>query len=172
MSDNFRKILVAISGALTSLVIAVVLSFVAGQRHALNRLILPQEQRVDTLVIHDTIVSEIPIFREKKVVERVLIYVHDTIRVNDTLFLYAEREQVHWKDSLSDVYASGIGVNVDSVRHYIPKQVITKEKDVIVKVKPKWSIGVHAGYGAFAKNGQIATSPYVGVGFSYNILSW
>lgn len=172
MSDNFRKILVAISGALTSLVVAVVLSFVAGQRHALNRLILPQEQRVDTLVIHDTIVSEIPIFREKKVVERVLVPVHDTIRVNDTLFLYAEREQVHWKDSLSDVYASGIGVSVDSVRHYIPMQVITKEKDVIVKVKPKWSIGVHAGYGVFAKNGQISAAPYVGAGVSYNIISW
>lgn len=152
--------------------LALILSFVAGQRDALNRLVLPQEERVDTLVVYDTIVSEMPVFKEKKVIEKVLVPVRDTIRVKDTLFVYAEREQIHWKDSLSDVYASGIGVNVDSVRHYIPMQIITKEKDVIVKVKPKWSIGVHAGYGAFAKNGQISAAPYVGIGVSYNILSW
>lgn len=172
MSDNFRKILVAISGALTSLVVAVVLSFVAGQRHALNRLVLPQEERVDTLVVYETKLVEKPVFVEKKVIKKVPVPVRDTIRVKDTLFVYAEREQFHWKDSLSDVYASGIGVSVDSVRHYIPMQVITKEKDVIVKMKPKWSIGVHAGYGAFAKNGQISAAPYVGVGVSYNIISW
>ena len=168
MSDNFKKILIA--SAVT--IIALALSFVAGQRDALNRLVLPQEERVDTLVIYDTIVSEMPVFKEKKVIEKVLVPVRDTIRVKDTLFVYAEREQIHWKDSLSDVYASGIGVNVDSVRHYIPVQVITKEKDVVVKMKPKWSIGVHAGYGAFAKNGQISAAPYVGIGVSYNILSW
>lgn len=167
MSD-IKKILIASA----VIIIALVLSFVAGQRDALNRLVLPQKERVDTLVIYDTIVSEKPIYKEKRITERILVPVTDTIRVKDTLYLYAEREQIHWKDSLSDVYASGIDVNVDSVLHYIPTQVITKERDVIVKVKPKWSIGVHAGYGAFANNGQIATSPYVGVGVSYNLFSW
>ena len=70
------------------------------------------------------------------------------------------------------MYASGIGVEVDSVRHYVQTQVITKERDVIVKVKPKWSVGIHAGYGAFVKNGQISASPYIGVGISYNLFSW
>ena len=167
MSD-IKKILIASA----VIIIALVLSFVAGQRDALNRLVLPQKERVDTLVIYDTIVSEKPIYKEKRITERILVPVTDTIRVKDTLYLYAEREQIHWKDSLSDVYASGIDVNVDSVLHYIPTQVITKERDVIVKVKPKWSIGVHAGYGAFANNGQIATSPYVGVGVSCNLFSW
>lgn len=168
MSDNFKKILIA--GAV--IVAALALSFMIGQRRALNRLISLQKEIVDTLVIYETKLVEKPVFVEKKVIEKVLVPVRDTIRVKDTLFVYAEREQIHWKDSLSDVYASGIGVSVDSVRHYIPMQVITKEKDVIVKVKPKWSIGVHAGYGAFAKNGQISAAPYVGVGVSYNIISW
>ena len=167
MSD-IKKILIASA----VIIIALALSFVAGQRNALNRLVLPQKERVDTLVIYDTIVSEKPIYKEKRITERILVPVTDTIRVKDTLYLYAEREQIHWKDSLSDVYASGIDVNVDSVLHYIPTQVITKERDVIVKVKPKWSIGVHAGYGAFANNGQISTSPYVGIGVSYNLFSW
>lgn len=150
----------------------VMIAFAAGQKHAINRLVLPQNERVDTLFILDTIVSEKPVFKEKRITERILVPVHDTIRVKDTLYLYAEREQVHWKDSLSDVYASGIGVEVDSVLHYVPTQVITKERDVIVKVKPKWSVGVHAGYGAFANNGQISASPYIGVGLTYNLFSW
>ena len=29
-----------------------------------------------------------------------------------------------------------------------------------------------AGYGAFANNGQISASPYIGVGVSYNLFSW
>ena len=170
MSDNFKKILIA--GAV--IVAALALSFMAGQRHAQKRLILPQRERVDTLFILDTIVSEKPVFVEKKVVEKVPVPVpiSDTMMVHDTIYVYMDREQVHWQDSLSDVYASGYDVQVDSVRHNIQTQVITKERDVIVKAKPKWSVGVHVGYGAFAKNGQISASPYIGVGISYNLFSW
>lgn len=170
MSDNFKKILIA--GAV--IVAALALSFMAGQRYAQKWLILPQKERVDTLVIYETKLVEKPVFVEKKVVEKVPVPVpvSDTMMVHDTIYVYMDREQVHWQDSLSDVYASGYDVQVDSVRHNIQTQVITKERDVIVKVKPKWSVGVHAGYGAFANNGQIATSPYIGVGVSYNLFSW
>lgn len=167
MSD-IKKILIASA----VIIVALALSFVAGQRDALNRLVLPQEPKVDTLFIFDTIVSEKPIYKEKRITERILVPVTDTIRVKDTLYLYAEKEQIHWKDSLSDVYASGIDVNVDSVLHYVPMKVVTETTEIIIKMKPKWSIGVHAGYGAFANNGQIATSPYIGVGVSYNLFSW
>lgn len=170
MSDNFRKKLIA--GAV--IVAALALSFMTGQRHAQKRLILPQKERVDTLVIYETKLVEKPVFVEKKVVEKVPVPVpvSDTMMVHDTIYVYMDREQVHWQDSLSDVYASGYDVQVDSVRHNIQTQVITKERDVIVKVKPKWSIGVQVGYGAFANNGQISASPYIGVGVTYNLFSW
>ena len=170
MSDNFKKILIV--GAVVVAALAVL--FVAGQRHAQKRLILPQNERVDTLFIYETKLVEKPVFVEKKVVEKVPVPVpvSDTVMVHDTIYVYMDREQVHWQDSLSDVYASGYDVQVDSVRHNIQTQVITKERDVIVKVKPKWSVGVHAGYGAFANNGQISASPYIGVGVSYNLFSW
>lgn len=170
MSDNFRKILIA--SVVT--VAALALSFAAGQRYAQKRLILPPNEKVDTLVIYETKLVEKPVFVEKKVVEKVPVPVpvSDTVMVHDTIYVYMDREQVHWQDSLSDVYASGYDVQVDSVRHNIQTQVITKERDVIVKVKPKWSVGIHAGYGAFAKNGQISASPYIGAGVSYNLFSW
>lgn len=170
MSDNFKKILIAS----VVIVAALALSFAAGQRHAQKRLILPQKETVDTLFIFDTIVFKKPVFVEKKVIEKVPVPVpvSDTVMVYDTIYVYMDREQIHWQDSISDVYASGYDVQVDSVRHKIQTQVITKERDVIVKVKPKWSVGVQAGYGAFANNGQIAASPYIGVGVTYNLFSW
>lgn len=166
MSD-IKKLLILIVAFLA----VIMVSFGVGKRWALDRLVSPQEARVDTLFIFDTIVSEKPVFREKKVIEKSLVRVTDTLRVRDTLYMYAEREQIHWKDSLSDVYASGIEVEVDSVLHYVPRQIITKEREVLVKVKPRWSLGVHAGYGVqFGE--QVRSAPYVGIGISYNLFSW
>ena len=166
--SNIKKILIASA----AIIVALVLSFVAGQRDALNRLVLPQEPKVDTLFIRDTIMSNDPVFVTKTKIDSIPypVPVRDTMWKTDTIWL--PKEQVMWEDTLSRVYASGVSVQIDSVLHFRSKEIITKERDVIVKVKPKWSIGVHAGYGAFAKNGQIATSPYIGVGVSYNILSW
>ena len=168
MSDNFKKILIA--GAV--IVAALALSFMAGQRHAQKRLILPQKERVDTLFIRDTIMSNDPVFITKTKIDSIPypVPVRDTLWKTDTIWL--QREQVMWQDSLSRIYASGVSVEIDSVLHFISTQVITKERDVIVKVKPKWSVGVHAGYGAFANNRQISASPYIGVGLTYNLFSW
>ena len=118
MSD-IKKILIASA----VIIIALALSFVAGQRDALNRLVLPQKERVDTLVIYETKLVEKPVFVEKKVIEKVPIPVSDTMMVHDTIYVYMDREQVHWQDSMSDVYASGYDVQVDSVRHNIQTQV-------------------------------------------------
>lgn len=152
--------------------LALILSFVAGQRDALNRLVLPQEPKVDTLFIWDTIMSNDPVYITKTKIDSIPypVPVRDTLWKTDTVWL--QKEQVMWQDSLSRVYASGVSVEIDSVLHFVSTNIITKERDVMIKVKPKWSIGVHAGYGAFAKNGQISAAPYVGVGVSYNILSW
>lgn len=168
MSETCRNILLSV----VKVAIIVVIAFSAGQRHALDRLILPQQERVDTLFIFDTIMSEIPVYVTRVKTDSIPypVPVTDTLWKTDTIWL--QREQVMWQDSLSKVYASGVSVEIDSVLHFVPTQVITKERDVIVKVKPKWSIGIHAGYGASANNGQIATSPYIGVGVSYNLISW
>lgn len=168
MLENYKDMLLSVA----KVALIVVIAFAASQRHALKRLILPQKERVDTVFIRDTIVSEIPVYVTRTKTDSIPypVSVTDTLWKTDTIWL--QREQVMWQDSLSKVYASGVSVEIDSVLHYVPTQVVTKERDVVVKVKPKWSIGVHAGYGAFAKNGQVYTSPYIGVGVSYNLLSW
>lgn len=125
-------------------------------------------ERVDTLVIHDTLMSYRPIYVTREKVDSVLVPVADTVMMHDTIFVYLERERVTWRDSLCEVYASGIRVQVDSVAHFTEATIVTRDMTVPVKVKTRWGLGISAGYGV----GKDGLTPYVGVGISYNILSW
>ncbi len=128
----------------------------------------PPTPRVDTLVIRDTFVVTEPKYVTRRVVDSILVPVHDTTKIRDTLYAYLGREQVTWEDSLARVYASGVNPQVDSVIHFTQEMVITKEIPVIHVKKTRWGIGVQAGAGV----GKDGLTPYVGVGVSYNILSW
>lgn len=147
---------------------AVLIAFLLGQRCPRNDQGEPLTPKVDTLVIRDTIMVKEPKYITRRVVDSIPYPVNDTIRLRDTLFLFLAREQVTWEDSLSRVYASGIDPQVDSVIHFTQDQIIIKEIPVIKVKKTRWGIGIQAGATA-DKNGVI---PYVGVGVSYNILSW
>ena len=126
------------------------------------------EIKVDTLVVRDTIMQYKPIFVDKIKVDSVLVPVKDTIVIRDSVYIYMDREKITWRDSLCEVYASGIMTQVDSVRHFQEYKYITIETQVPVKVKSHWGLGVNAGYGV----GQGGLTPYIGIGVSYNILSW
>lgn len=128
----------------------------------------PQSIRVDTLFIRDTIKVTEPVYVTRRMVDSVLVPVTDTIRLRDTLYVFLEREQIRWEDSLSVVYASGVRPEIDSVIHYAERMVIVKEIPVVRVKKTRWGFGIQAGAGA-TKDGL---TPYVGVGVSYNILSW
>lgn len=128
----------------------------------------PQSVKVDTLFVRDTIKVTQPKFITRRVVDSVLVPVTDTIRLRDTLYVFLEREQIRWEDSLSVVYASGVRPEIDSVIHYAERMVIVKEIPVVRVKKTRWGVGIQAGAGA-TKDGL---TPYVGVGVSYNILSW
>ena len=139
-----------------------------GQKHRQKLPLEPTEIKVDTLVIRDTIMQYKPIFVDKIKVDSVLIPVKDTIVIRDSVYIYMDREKVTWRDSLCEVYASGIMASVDSVRHFQEHKYITIETQVPVKVRSHWGLGVNAGYGV----GKGGFTPYIGVGISYNILSW
>lgn len=140
--------------------------FVAGRKTAKKGGESTIVEKVDTLVIRDTIVSYKPKYITRRVVDSTPFPVTDTIRMKDTLFLVLPREQVVWEDSLARVYASGINPEVDSVMHYRTEKIINHL--IPVKVQSRWGLGVQGGVG-FGKDGL---TPYVGVGVSYNILSW
>ena len=148
--------------------VAILILFLFDRKIPRNSPQEPQSVRVDTLFIRDTIKVTDPVFVTRKVVDSVLVPVTDTIRLRDTLYVFLEREQIRWEDSLSVVYASGVRPEVDSVIHFTERMVIMKEIPVIQVKKTRWGIGIQAGAGA-TRDGL---TPYVGVGVSYNILSW
>ena len=148
------------------IIVAVLLLFWADRR--IPR-IAPETQivtKVDTLVIRDTVTVSEPISVPRWRVDSVAFPVRDTVRVQDTLFVYLERERVRWKDEYCEVFASGVQPSVDSVRHFISERVILKT--VPERVRSRWGIGVQAGYGASRQG----LSPYIGVGVSYNLVAW
>ena len=148
------------------LAVAVLLGFLVGQRCPRNGGGETPIRKVDTLVIRDTIKVTEAISVTKRVVDSIPYPVTDTLRMRDTLYVILEREQIRWEDSLSVVYASGVMPQVDSVSHQTQSLIITKDIPVIKKTR--WGLGVQAGVGA----GKGGLTPYVGVGVSYNLLSW
>jgi hypothetical protein len=151
----------------------VVCSYLIGAHCGKKSLLQDIDEKVDTIYVHDTITQYEPILEERVVVRKEYIPVvhQDTIWRQETLFIALDREQVIWQDSLSRVYASGINTQVDSVLHFIQERVITREIVVPKVRKTRWGIGVQVGYGVqFGQ--QVTTSPYIGMGVSYNLLSF
>ena len=148
------------------LAVAVLLGFLIGQRCPRNGGGETPTIKVDTLVIRDTFKVTEPIYVTKRVVDSFPYPVTDTLRMRDTLYVILEREQIRWEDTLAVVYASGVMPQVDSVIHHTNQLIITKEIPVIKNTR--WGLGVQAG----ATAGKDGIIPYVGLGVSYNILSW
>lgn len=153
---------------LLSIVAALLIGLLIGMKHPLKKPIEPIKTKVDTMFLHDTITLSKPVFVEKVKLDSVLVPVFDTLRIQDTMYVYLEREQIQWQDSLCKVYASGVMPQVDSVQHYVCDRIVTIETKVPVKVKTHWGLGVNAGYGV----GKGGLTPYLGFGISYNLLSW
>lgn len=156
--------------AIVAVAAIVAISYLVGWECGSELATIEYLDRVDTLVIRDTITQYRPIVEERRVVEKVLCPVTDTIRLQDTIYVYLEKEQLMWQDSLSRVYVSGIMPQVDSVQHFVEERIMVMH--VPVKAKSRWGVGVSAGYGISVANGSLSASPYIGVGISYNILSW
>lgn len=149
-----------------SLAVAAILGFLHGRRCPQNKLVEPIKERVDTLVVRDTIIVTEAISVTERVVDSVYVAVTDTLWLRDTLYVYLERKQIRWEDSLAVVYASGVMPQVDSVIHHTNQLIITKEIPLIQKTR--WGLGVQAGVSV----GKEGLTPYVGFGASFNFLSW
>ena len=167
------------------LAVAVLLGFLVGQRCPRNAQGETPTPKVDTLFIRDTnsftdpkkepspdvLIKEIPVpvyVADSSAIDSLLNECARLERVGDSLQLVLLREQRHYSDSTFDAWVSGIDPRLDSIKTYQTNMVITKEIPVQVKVRSRWGLGIQAGYGA-SKDGL---TPYIGVGVSYNVLSW
>ena len=165
--------------------VAVLIGFMIGQQHPQKTPVEPNAEKVDTLFIRDTnsyteqpkepspdvLIKEIPVpvyVADTSAIDSLLKECARLERVGDSLQLVLVRVQRHYSDSTFDAWVSGVDPRLDSIKTYQTNMVISKEIPVIQVKKSRWGLGIQAGYGA-SKDGL---SPYIGVGVSYNVLSW
>lgn len=146
-------------------------SFGLGRYTAKPATILEEHERIDTLVIRDTLTHYVP--------EYVYKHTRDTIRVpipeiiHDTAYVYLPRETKIYEDARYRAEISGYQPSLDRIDIYTQTQVITKDVTQVVKQKTRWGLGISAGYGiAITADQTFRPAPYIGIGLHYNLLSW
>lgn len=148
-------------------IVMLILAFSMGRETAIKPEMKGEIVRVDTLLIRDTITQEMPVYRTN--------FVRDTITmvVRDTIPVFLPIEVKVYEDSTYRAEVSGVFPSLDKIEVYQRTQVVTKEieRDVLIPVRQRWGIGIQAGYGVNFGSSPCA-APYVGVGLTYNIISW
>lgn len=83
-------------------------------------------EKVDTLYVYDTVTIGVPVPKETKVVEKMLVPVHDTIVKNDTTYIALLRESKTYGDERYTAVVSGYKPSLDRLEIYVENQVVTK----------------------------------------------
>lgn len=147
---------------LAFLVLVFVGGLLAGRRSISNA---PSRGHADTVTVvsvrTDTLRVATPVPVLSRVTDTMLVPVVDTLHLRDTVYLALPREERIYGDSLYRAQVSGYRPELDWIEVYPRTETVTR----IVTERPRWSLGIQAGYGA-SKDGL---SPYVGVGISYNL---
>ena len=77
----------------------------------------------------------------------------------------------HYSSEQYDAWISGYEASLDSIKVYSKERIVTETVTVTKKARTKrWGIGFTGGYG-YDFNSKTA-APYVGVGVSYNIITF
>lgn len=126
-------------------------------------------ERIDTLVVRDTIVPPTKIIT-RRVVDSIPYYipVHDTV----VRTIYLPRTQLVTGGEDFTAWISGFEPKLDSIKIYPEVKIVQEQIKVEVPVIKRWSIGIQAGVGVSLADGVVKASPYLGIGGSYSLLSW
>lgn len=149
-----------------------------------NVRLLPQRNTPPKEVVTDTaritLIDTVPYYKPvpkdsfvvKYITERLPIandttqdHIADISNMVDSVEVQLPIEQKRYADSTYTAYVSGYKPRLDSIFIYPRQEVLTITKREKIK---RWSIGIHAGYGAALK-GEPQLSPYIGIGVSCNL---
>jgi opacity protein-like surface antigen len=124
--------------------------------------------RIDTVTLYDTIRDTVLVPKIKYIarIDTVLLRVPgDTVKVEVEIPI--ERKVYETSDYKAEI--EGFRPSLVSMELYRQTQAITEIQTVSVPDRKCWGIGIQAGYG-YAVGGKFY--PYIGVGVSYNIITW
>jgi hypothetical protein len=153
--------------------LAGVLLFLVGRWTAPEPPIVSEDVKVVTEVVHDTITVERPVVRYVHKTDSIRVVVRDTLSLHDTLYISLPREVKVYEDERYRAEVSGYMPSLDRIDIYQQTQLVEKEvvRNIEVRQRTRWGIGITAGYGVTIGR-EPTFAPYVGIGITYNIMSW
>ena len=125
----------------------------------------------DTTIVHDTIRMDNPIPTYIRTTDTIRLKIPVTEVLRDTVYVSLPRETKVYEDSTYKAQISGYEPRLDYMEVYPKTITITETVTERTKRRP-WGIGVNVGYGATLHDRQVMLSPYIGVGVSYNFLTF
>lgn len=120
------------------------------------------ETRVDTLVVHDTLIVYKPVPFNVYVVDT--LYYPVPVSKTDTVWAQLPMEEKIYQSSDYQAVVAGFRPELRHIEIYRKTQTVTETRTVYVEPS-RWSVGLQGGVGA-SKDGL---SPYVGVGVQYRL---
>lgn len=126
----------------------------------------------DTLIVRDTVRIEKPVAKYTHITDTMLVFATDTVRVRDTVFVKIPVDTKEYSAEEYKLQVSGYRPELDWIEVYPTTTKVTETRTIETLKKTRWGIGVQVGYGAALNGKQVVLSPYVGLGLSYNILSF
>lgn len=171
-----RKIVISLL-VIAAFASVAMLGYREGRKAAISRV------KVQTDTIYQTrfiMAQNAPQIALRKVAQIPVVFpLHDTIRMHaDTAAIILDFVQNIQQDTAGrfTAYVSGLAYGdivpqLDSILLTIPERTIVETRIEERKTRPRFSLGIQAGYGmTIAQQPQFA--PYVGIGLQYNLLSW
>ena len=183
-STAYKTITTAL--VLLSLILAAALII---SRHTPNQQQPPEVYTVtDTLIIRDTVHIALPTPQTTDTVGTVTIPVPpdrhtgtiptDTLRITDTIYIRLPIEQRYYTGPHYEAWISGHRPRLDSLRirtetlRLTTATTVTRTATTARQPKPeRWGIGIHLGYGMIIAP-QPQLRPYIGIGISYNLITF
>lgn len=137
-----------------------VASYFVGRKGAVETAI----NKTDTVTVMtvDTLFRDKPIYVSRYFRDTILVAMTDTVRLRDTTFIQLPKEHRLYVDSMYRAVVSGYQPSLDSIEVYQKHCA----KIVTNTIRPRWSVGIQAGYGV-TRGFELA--PYVGIGIQYRL---
>lgn len=149
----------------TLYIVGLVVAFFIGHYFATPEVVEVERVEYDTIVQREVVADTI---ERVKVVYRNLPSVEvvrkDTIIVRDTVRVAVPISRYTFADSLYKCEVEGYDVSLRKMEVY-PRTIY---RTTVERVPSRWGVGVQVGYG-MSREGL---SPYVGVGISYNLITF
>lgn len=170
MTNTGQNLLIAF----VVIILSLGLGYCVGSRHGTLTPAQP-ETTIQRDTIRDTIKYYQPVPKDSVVLRYLTVKLptKDTVFVKgadnvliDSIMVEVPISQKEYKDSTYHAWVSGFNPNLDSIQVY--QKTITEVKHTKEMVKNRWGLGIQIGAGY----GYNRFTPYVGVGVSYNVLTW